>query len=595
MKRIMKATLAAALALSLLCGVSLAEGGVFGGPSAATPEPIHKPAVPVVDEGGAYSLNAEDYADQWTLVTDQESGVSYYMLDVVYCASPVDPAVEHMAIYAPAAYLQEADGKLVKSAEGSVTSSNGVVYTADTAPILYTNTSGGYSSSAVQDVTIAYMQEGYVQVSVGARGKDTVDAEGHYIGQLPLIMVDLKAGIRYLKANNDVLPGDAERIVSYGYSSGGAVGVMLGASGNSAIYDGYLADIGAADATDDIFIVLGYCPITNLDSADAAYEWFQAGNQEYFLFNAMAVDMYGNDISDQITVGRGNFHPFGDNVLGGAHEDELAAKLYDWYVDYVQSWGFDLGDDGRNGTYFTGLVQLYSDGLTQWLTRYDELTKPDKEKYPDAAAYVQHLYDDYGAQAWLQLAEDGVTATITDYDAFMGSFISRNKMCPSLDSYNKASNEGSAFVDADGNRKHFSVLVRDLLAEMVEEYKDSDAFTAEEYDYIVRLADAYAADVDDEATRLLEIMSPVNYVLHDDATWASTIAPHWRFHIGSADGDHGLPAAWLMHNALLTYAADEIEDSVIEVSWDQPHSPAEIDEQDLYDYIDGIMADALSE
>ena len=76
MKRIMKATLAAALALSLLCGVSLAEGGGFGGPSAATPEPIHKPAVPVVDEGGAYSLNAEDYADQWTLVTDQESGVS---------------------------------------------------------------------------------------------------------------------------------------------------------------------------------------------------------------------------------------------------------------------------------------------------------------------------------------------------------------------------------------------------------------------------------------------------------------------------------------------------------------------------------------
>ena len=229
MNTILKATLAAVLALSLLCGVSLAEGGFggFGGAPAATPEPIHKPAVPVAGGDGAYSLNAADYADQWTLVTDQESGVSYYMLDVVYCASPVDPAVEHMAIYAPAAYMQEADGKVVKSAEGSVTSSNGVAYTADTAPILYTNTSGGYSSSAVQDVTIAYMQEGYVQVSVGARGKDTTDAEGHYIGQLPLIMVDLKAGIRYLKANNDVLPGDAERIVSYGYSFGGACGARF--------------------------------------------------------------------------------------------------------------------------------------------------------------------------------------------------------------------------------------------------------------------------------------------------------------------------------------------------------------------------------
>ena len=48
MKRIMKATLAAALALSLLCGVSLAESGGFGGfggAPAATPEPIHKSVI----------------------------------------------------------------------------------------------------------------------------------------------------------------------------------------------------------------------------------------------------------------------------------------------------------------------------------------------------------------------------------------------------------------------------------------------------------------------------------------------------------------------------------------------------------------------
>lgn len=581
----LKSSLAVLLALGLM---------LLGGAALAEEETVmHTPAVPVIGEDGAYSLNAADYADQWTLLQDEATGTGYYMLDIVYCASPVDPTVQHMAIYAPEAYMQEADGAVVKSGEGTVTSSNGVVYTAETAPIIYSNTSGGYSSSTVEDVNIAMLQEGYVQVSIGARGRETVDAEGKYIGQLPLIMVDLKAGIRYLKSNNDVLPGNAERIVSYGYSSGGAVGVMLGASGNSPIYDSYLQEIGAAEATDDIFIVLGYCPITNLDSADAAYEWFQAGNQEYFLFNAMAVDMYGNDISDQITVGMGNFHPFGDNILGGAHEDELAAKLYDWYVSYIQGYGFDLGDDGRTGDYFTGLVDIYSNGLTDWLTRYDELTTPDKEKYPDAAAYVQHLYDDCGAEAWLSLAEDGVTATITDYDVFMNHFINRNKMCPSLDSYNKASNEGSAFVDENGTKKHFSALVRDMLNEMVEEYKDSDYFTADEYDYIVRLAEAYSADVDDEATRLLQIMSPVNYVVNDDAEWESTLAPHWRFHIGSADGDHGLPAAWLMHNALTAYAADRIEDSVVEISWEQKHSLAEIEKQDLYDYIDGIMAEAL--
>ena len=45
----------------------------------------------------------------------------------------------------------------------------------------------------------------------------------------------------------------------------------------------------------------------------------------------------------------------------------------------------------------------------------------------------------------------------------MGRFINRNKMCPSLDSYNKASNEGSAFVDADGDDRLIRVISRDCI------------------------------------------------------------------------------------------------------------------------------------
>lgn len=141
MKGTLKALFAAALAVLLLgCAAVSAEE--------APVAPIHTPAVPVIGEDGAYSLDAADYADQWTLVTDEGTGIAYYMLDVVYCASPVDPAVQHLAIYAPEAYLRVENGRAVKNAEGSVTSGNGVVYTAETAPILYTNTSGAIPPAA---------------------------------------------------------------------------------------------------------------------------------------------------------------------------------------------------------------------------------------------------------------------------------------------------------------------------------------------------------------------------------------------------------------------------------------------------------------
>ena len=47
----------------------------------------------------------------------------------------------------------------------------------------------------------------------------------------------------------------------------------MGATGNSSDYDEWLNELGAASASDDIFASMCYCPITNLDNADGAYEW----------------------------------------------------------------------------------------------------------------------------------------------------------------------------------------------------------------------------------------------------------------------------------------------------------------------------------
>ena len=43
------------------------------------------------------------------------------------------------------------------------------------------------------------------------------------------------------------------------------------------MYDKYLSELGAADASDAILAVAAYCPITDLENADKAYEFVFGG------------------------------------------------------------------------------------------------------------------------------------------------------------------------------------------------------------------------------------------------------------------------------------------------------------------------------
>ena len=569
--------------------------------------------VMVAEDGLPYNLDAGLNAGDW--VYGEADGVGYYALDVVYCASPVLAEAEHLVVYAPAAYMtQNADGTVVLNPKGSIVSSTGVVYTAETAPILFHNTSGGYSSSTIQPVNTAYLREGYVHVSVATRGKETKSVanentgsyttdhrgimdttkndEGEYIGQFPAIMVDLKAAIRYLKANDGVLPGNSQRIVSRGYSSGGAVSAMLGASGNSPVFESYLKEIGAADTTDDIFIALASAPITNLSSADASYEWYQFANEEYFLFNAMAFDREGNAIPD-FPVGMANFHKLGDNVLGGVHEKELSAKLYAWFVDYVQDLGFDLGDDGRSGAFYEGFAQIYSDSLTEFVARYDELKSLlDGRNYTAPDTVGEYLADIQNEDdPWFTYDADTGVVTIVSLDAFVYNYLNRGKMCPSLDSYNYRSNENNAFTAPDGTTLHFSWVVRDALEQLLAEYEAGghQEWDADDIAYLTALIGDYNAGISDDSSYMLEVMSPINYIVGSEGFEGASIAPYWRLRVGSSDGDHGAPAAWLIAQGLEKYHP-EVGVSV-GIAWGMGHSLSELTEQDLYDYISGIMVE----
>ena len=99
--------------------------------------------------------------------------------------------------------------------------------------------------------------------------------------------------MRYLKANDQAMAGDANKIISNGTSAGGALSALLGTSGGSKDYEPYLRQLGAARANDTIFAVSAYCPITNLEHADAAYEWQFNGVNDYQKIDISMLDYKG--------------------------------------------------------------------------------------------------------------------------------------------------------------------------------------------------------------------------------------------------------------------------------------------------------------
>ncbi|MBE6018543.1 MAG: hypothetical protein E7233_13235 [Lachnospiraceae bacterium] len=607
------------LLASVMIGALAGCGGSGGGQTTQPETPAPSPA----DTTAAEETTSEEtepeteapyeamYSGDWQLLTDEESGVNYWKLDAVYVQNPIkgkttqgpergmegvfelseDGYIQHIAVFAPESYMKETADGVVINEEGSVASSTGLTYTALNAPVVLRNYSGGYTSSTIKGVNIDYIKEGLVYSEIQTRGKEIIDENGKFIGQFPALIVDMKAGIKWLRHCDEELPGNSEAIVSTGHSSGGAVSAMLGASGDSPVFDEYFKEIGAYDESDVILVTHASAPITNLSSADASYEWFQTANPTYFLFNAMAFDREGNDISAVFPVGPANMYPLGSNMLGGAHEDELSKVLYDWYVKYVQDFGLDLGDDGRSGEFYEGFIKIYEASLEEYIERYDEL-------HPDPAAEGYKTLDEYLAglgEGWFTIDEASGKVTIADLDTFVQNHIKRKKMCPSLDSYNYKSNENNAFKDADGNISHFSGTVYEALKQIRENYDkdhsslthtDGSEFTEEDLAYLDALIGDYETAGDPDEMYMLEVMSPVNYVA-DVEGFEATPSKYWRLRIGSEDGDHGAPAAWLIYEALKQHHPETV--SEIGIAWGFGHEWAELTVQDFFDYIAEVM------
>lgn len=199
--------------------------------------------------------------------------------NITYVKRPVDE-IQKLNIFVPEKYFagEEING-----------------YGLRTAPIFLPNTVGGYKPGPAGEPCVnkegqpnamyLALQHGYVVVSAGVRGRGSVDAEGRYIGAAPAVVCDMKAAVRFLRYFDKTIPGDKEKIITNGTSAGGALSALMGATGNHPDYEPYLKEMGAADTADHVFGASCYCPITNLEHADMAYEWEFGGIREYCKWN----------------------------------------------------------------------------------------------------------------------------------------------------------------------------------------------------------------------------------------------------------------------------------------------------------------------
>lgn len=195
---------------------------------------------------------------------------------IPYVTNPADAKIQTLNIFVPEIFYEG----------GSVGP-----YHLKNAPIFFPNTVGGYMPGPCErpgrdsrgriNASFEALRHGYVVVSPGVRGRGMKDDAGRCIGTAPAAICDLKAAVRFLRHNAHKIPGDVDRIISNGTSAGGALSALLGTTGNHPDFEPFLQAMGAAEEKDNIFAASCYCPITNLDHADMAYEWEFCGLNEY--------------------------------------------------------------------------------------------------------------------------------------------------------------------------------------------------------------------------------------------------------------------------------------------------------------------------
>ena len=460
------------LAMAAMLGV-----GIF---TATLPTFNYCEAAEVQNVAQVYDLNFDSSIGVEKTLTYNGKEIHFTAYEnIVYVRNPKNAESQKLSIYIPTAYL---NGGMI----------NG--YAARTAPIFVPNGVGGYMPGEIKpptendkmthgaNTTLAALARGYVVVSPAIRGRTTT-TNGEYVGKAPALIVDYKAVVRYLRYNKNALPaGHIDKIISNGTSAGGALSAALASTGNAPEFEPYLKEIGAADERDDIFAASVYCPITNLDNADMAYEWIFSGEKNYY--QAMWQMKPNNATADAAN------NPTQSKTFQTMTTDEIAVSkiLRDSFPDYVNS--LNLKDE-------TGKLLTLDKKGNGTFKNYI------KQKYIESAQSALDKGEDLSGTNWIKIRNGKVVdVDVKKYAAAA----TRQKAAPAFDKMDLSSAENDEFGTENNSPRHFSKIIQK--------------------NYGGAMADS----------EIIKMMNPMNFIGRADVD----VAEHFRIRHGAIDRDTAL-------------------------------------------------------
>jgi len=526
---------------------------------------------------------------------DEENDI-YYQLGVGYCSKPETTEYETLGIYVPGKYFDAA-----KNGDGTynctLNNENSVGnYTAANAPIVIpVNTPGysaqsaptSYSSQEVKD----YTDNGMIYVYPGCRGRDNGD---NFTGGAPWGVVDLKASVMFLKFNKDVLPGDSEKIISFGHSGGGAQSAILGASGDDVQYNPYLESIGAAMSDKDgnsisnsIYGAMCWCPITNLDTADEGYEWYMG---QYSRSNDTWTYELSNDLAKSYAeyINNLNLKDSSGNTLKLEKSDNgiyTAGSYYDYQISVIEeslnnflndtTFPYSGGSSSQMGGQMpTGQMPAGDTPNTSNNNQAQPNTGSDNESssgtYQTAKDYIDSLN---GNETWIEYNESSNTVKVKSIEAFVKHSKQASKDVGAFDDLKRGQAENTLFGNSENDSLHFDRTMSELLnnnSDKYSSYNDYDSSYAGEYSADLTKVDKLNST---QETRV-NMYNPLYYLCdYYNGSGTSTPAKIWRINTGIEQGDTATTVETNL--ALALNQTGNVEDVELNIVWNQGHTQAE--------------------
>lgn len=516
----------------------------------------------------------------------------YWQIGIAYCENPADTTYETLGIFVPGAYMTASDNgngtyTCQINTEGSVSG-----YTAQTAPMVIPVDTPGYSAMKAPtdyvSTAVPYTDAGFIYVNAGCRGRDAGAPSG---------VTDLKAAIRYIRYNAETIPGNVDRIFSFGMSGGGAQSALLGATGDSELYTPYLEAIGAVSGVSDaVNGSMCWCPITNLDYANEAYEWnlgvsrsdLTEDMQQLSDGMAVAFAQYINALG--LVDKNGNVLTLTESDTGiyqaGSYYDYLQAVVEQSLNNFLQDTSFPYevasgnGPSGMGGQRGNGegRPNMLPDGEMPALKEKSiDGDFPEKENlfnddinrtmivsgitlsgtYNTAQDYINTLNAE---KKWVHYDSQTNTATITSIADFVKAMKPASKNIGAFDDLNTEQGENVLFGYGDGAGAHFDSVMATLLQD--------NAQYGESYASDLQKTDALGNTV---AYRL-NMYNPM-YYLEDfyDGYQTAKVASYWRIRTGINQSDTALCTEINLALALQNYGVD-VDFATV---WGQGHVEAE--------------------